>query len=344
MDRQRLEARVLQIVALVESGRGVEDDRVELKSDWPSDFYKAARQIAGLANASRSDDVLWIVGLDERTGVVDALAATEVSGWWGQVARCFDEQTPDPQFLSVPTGNGQHVVALFFDTSRAPYLVNVQGGGRVEREVPWRAGNSTRTAHRRELLSTVVSRARVPELELVNGHLWVAETEPYSGTGDEDDPTHEVRFRATIFVSAIGEATLPQHRQLWTARVGSRDPLPLHVSARGPFRFGQTGPSDGRSHTDAGIIDVLEHSGLVVHGSGEIQVNGHAYLRGETIQAFQLAPWVELQVNLPIDRSEVASDLQIRFNHVPGSEDPADLDNGRARTLAEFEPIIGERA
>jgi len=73
VDSRRLEERVLSIVELVLNGRTVEDDRVELKAEWPEDHYKAARHIAGLANASRGEDVLWIVGLDETTGVVDSL-------------------------------------------------------------------------------------------------------------------------------------------------------------------------------------------------------------------------------------------------------------------------------
>ena len=109
----------------------------------------------------------------------------------------------------MPVGTGRHVVALLLDTGRAPYVVNIPNGGRITREVPWRANNSTRTAHRRELLATVVPQARVPELELVRGVLRVSEVEPYSGTGRDDDLTYEVTVDATV----LAVATLPSARR-----------------------------------------------------------------------------------------------------------------------------------
>src|SRR4051794_37562111 len=112
MEKQRLEARVLELVALVERGRGVEDNWIELKAQWPTDHYKAARQLAGLANASRGASVLWIIGLDEKDGVVESLKTVEVSDWWAQVFRFFDEEAPKLQHLTVPTGRDRHVVAL----------------------------------------------------------------------------------------------------------------------------------------------------------------------------------------------------------------------------------------
>ena len=48
-----------------EAGIFSEDDRVELKGEWPTDIPKAARRIAGHANASGGQSVLWVIGLDE---------------------------------------------------------------------------------------------------------------------------------------------------------------------------------------------------------------------------------------------------------------------------------------
>jgi hypothetical protein len=339
VDSRRLEARVLRIVELVSQGRTVEDDRVELKAEWPESHYKAARHIAGLANASRGEDVLWIVGLDEKSGVVDSLAGVEFADWWNQVARHFNEQAPDPNILSVPVGAGAHVIALLFDTGRAPYVITIPDGGSVTREVPWRANNATRSAHRRELLSTVVAQARVPELELVSGAIRVSEVEPYSGTGSDDDPTHEVTVEAIVFVSATDEAMLPQHRQSWTAVVDGSEPLPLFASLRGPFLFSsQIGRTGLPGRADAGIIDVLEHSGLVIRGSGEVAVTARAHVRGEEVRKFEQAPWVELNIHLPLDRSGLACDLQVRFDHVPGSKGPDEFDHSLSRRLAEFRP------
>jgi hypothetical protein len=52
----------------------IEDDRVELKADWP-DAEKAARRVAGHANASGGGSVLWIIGLDEQRGARNNLPA-----------------------------------------------------------------------------------------------------------------------------------------------------------------------------------------------------------------------------------------------------------------------------
>ncbi|MDZ7704211.1 MAG: hypothetical protein U5L04_07000 [Trueperaceae bacterium] len=89
MDDDQLEAWILEQVKGVENDQLVEDNRVELKATWLTDHHKAARQIAGLINASMGKYVLWIVGLDEDEGVVGA-EREEVSNWWPQVAKRFD--------------------------------------------------------------------------------------------------------------------------------------------------------------------------------------------------------------------------------------------------------------
>ena len=52
-----IETWVLQIVERVESEQPIEDSRIELKSDW-IDPAKAARQLAGHANAAHGDTLL----------------------------------------------------------------------------------------------------------------------------------------------------------------------------------------------------------------------------------------------------------------------------------------------
>jgi hypothetical protein len=65
-DLIQLEAWVSDIVDRVKRGIAIEDDRIEFKREWPRDFYKAARWIAGLANAARGGEVLWLVGVDPK--------------------------------------------------------------------------------------------------------------------------------------------------------------------------------------------------------------------------------------------------------------------------------------
>ena len=52
---QEIEYRVRRIVEAVERGEPIEDDLVELKSEWLRDHHKAARRIAGHANAARGE-------------------------------------------------------------------------------------------------------------------------------------------------------------------------------------------------------------------------------------------------------------------------------------------------
>jgi hypothetical protein len=61
-----IEAWVLRVVDQVKKGQPNEDRRVELKAEWIEPPEKAARQIAGHANAARGSNILWIIGLDEK--------------------------------------------------------------------------------------------------------------------------------------------------------------------------------------------------------------------------------------------------------------------------------------
>ncbi len=163
---QRLEARVLDIVARVEGGGRAEDDYVECKADWPEPA-KAARRLAGHANAARGEPILWIMGLDEDAHACAALSRTDPSSWLDQVLSRFpDGLAPDASFLTVPVGEGRSVVAMECQTDRSPYVVTTSGRAEVDREVPWRAGTRIRSAHRHELLRLLVPAAAVPALEL----------------------------------------------------------------------------------------------------------------------------------------------------------------------------------
>ena len=70
-----------------------EDALVELKRDWPRDAYRAARRIAGHANAARGREVLWIIGVDEQAGIVGA-EASDMASWMPQVWQHFERSTP----------------------------------------------------------------------------------------------------------------------------------------------------------------------------------------------------------------------------------------------------------
>ena len=165
-----IESWVLRVIDQVTRNSHSEDSLVELKSTWPKPAT-AARQIAAHANAARGAPILWIIGVDEITGVLGADPA-EVADWFSAVRSQFDHVYPELQDLNVCVGD-HTVVALLFETDRAPFLVKnaafgSPGGGPVAWEVPWREGRKTRTANREGLFRLIGPLARLPELECLD--------------------------------------------------------------------------------------------------------------------------------------------------------------------------------
>jgi hypothetical protein len=172
MKKQELEYKVLGILDRLKQKQPIEDSHVELKAQWISPHEKAARRIAGHANAARGEPILWVIGADEDQGVVGA-DDHELARWLPAVKSQF-EGLLAPELLinlAIPTRD-QSVVALYFETDRAPYLVKnpnfgTPDGGPVAFEVPWREGNATRTARRPDLLKLLMPIQRVPIVEVL---------------------------------------------------------------------------------------------------------------------------------------------------------------------------------
>ena len=145
MTRTDIENWARQIIERAEAQQPVEDARVELKADWPTDYPKAARRLAGHANAAHGEPILWLIGLHEQRGPLGA-SQTDLAPWWDQVRSCFALNfPPDLTDVNIPHRTGT-VVALLFNTDRAPYLVNNPSGGLIQREVPWRKATSVHPA------------------------------------------------------------------------------------------------------------------------------------------------------------------------------------------------------
>lgn len=176
----------LETVDAVIDAKKVEDAAVEVKSVWP-DPYEAARRIGGHANAALGSPILWIIGLDEASGVV-GVEPTELANWWAQVQSQFDADSPAMTELNVRLDSGETVVALGFDTGDPPYVVKnpLHGsvaGHVIDREVPWRSGTRTRTATRNELFRLLFgSLAAAPKIDPRTGILRIisrADGPPY---------------------------------------------------------------------------------------------------------------------------------------------------------------------
>jgi hypothetical protein len=193
-----IEAWVLRLVETVRAGNKVEDTRAELKGDW-LEPAKAARQIAGLANAARGESVLWVIGLDEERGVLPR-SAHDLADWWAQVRRRFDEDlAPEMKDVCVPTGDNTNVMALLFETDRAPYVVKNSEGGQVEREVPWRDGTATHSARRSNLVQILAPVVHAPRIELVGADLYLER--PHSQPGLPSG--RPWRLVACVYVTAM---------------------------------------------------------------------------------------------------------------------------------------------
>jgi len=209
MRASQLEVVVLRAVEALREGHAVEDDRLEFKRDWPGP--DKARQLAGAANRSRGDDLIYVIGIDENTGVIHPTGGVDPANWWSSLESSFDEISPElVRHLSVPITDTERVVALHFRTDRTPYIVRVQNGGATEREVPIRDGTRTRSARRHELLKMLYPSAELPQLTLLEGSLRAAKPS-YSG-GDADSVCElKLWCRGYFEIPTTSIAFLPAH-------------------------------------------------------------------------------------------------------------------------------------
>lgn len=169
MKKNEIEYWALSIIERVNKRQPVEDDRVELKSTWIEPAH-AARRIAGHANAARGEDILWLIGVDEKDGV-KGVDYKDYAKWFSTVASQFDENlAPEGIFVNVPY-EGSTVLAILFETDRAPYVVKNPSGGSIQFEVPWRSNTSTKTANRGQLLQILLPPQNIPKIELLSGQL-----------------------------------------------------------------------------------------------------------------------------------------------------------------------------
>lgn len=199
MRPHELEARVHGILDRVERGQPVEDSTVELKTEWPDPTRgKPARQIAAHANAARGDQILWLIGVDERGHRVVSADENELANWWPAVRRGFEGTAPTLDMNLAVSRGPATVVALLFGTGRAPYVVRV-AEARVDFEVPWRSANGTRSARREELLRLLIPPLRTPSIEVLRAQAHV-------------DQKECVRLSAKLYVVPPDPLWFPFHR------------------------------------------------------------------------------------------------------------------------------------
>ena len=247
-----VETWVLRVLDGVVLGTNVEDDRVELKTSWPPDTAKAARRIAAHANTARGESILWIIGADEKGRAVPGAEQQELANWWPRVSRHFDGLAPSLLHHIVVPFDGRSVVALAFDTARAPYVVTNPSGGGFDRDVPWRDGARTRSAKREELLRTLAPLQRLPHVETMDAEV------QRTAAGDFE-------FFGSVYVTPVDEArcVFPFHR-LSVTLIWEEHSLRLNDADLSPFAYQF---SIASTTIAASVTEVL------VHGPGRVSIH-----------------------------------------------------------------------
>ncbi len=212
MRRAEISAWAYRVLEQLAGGGPLEDAHVELKADW-IDSVKAARRIAGLANAARGDPALWLVGIDEKTSQVVGAEPVAFADWWEQVRVCFVDTVPAPTDVVVEIDDTT-VVAVSFDTEEVPYVIRNPNHGRVkgdsaELEVPWREGTAVHSARRRDLLRLLAPLVRRPVVDVLDARMTAT-----ARSADAEGPAvhWELDVKAYVTVSVGAEVVVPDHR------------------------------------------------------------------------------------------------------------------------------------
>lgn len=314
-----LEARVLEIIEIVLSGRKYEDDLVECKGQWP-DPGNVHRQLAGHANAAGGEPVLWIIGLDESNHMLRELDGTDLAQWWPQVVARFADVAPDVRSLVVSVGDGRIVYALEFLTDRSPYVIKISGA--AEREVPWREGTRTRSALRSELLRMLIPAVAVPEVEVVTAEV-TANVLPAEKAGDPvnvgGDREECISLRAVgqVFFDVREPTMLPAHRWRLTVHLGGGENLPIEIPLRW-FATSPRGDHSGRAEPSYPRGIDIRTSGLYINGPGAVNFGAPVQFPLDRRATFEQATTARLRLELPVsggkrsarvEASLVAADL-----------------------------------
>lgn len=279
----------LTVIEQVKRHQPIEDSRVEIKADW-IDVAKAARRIAGHANAARGEPVLWLIGVDEDSGVAGA-TRNEIAEWWKQVASQFDGEAPSLVDVNIPVDNTT-VVALLFETDRAPYVVKNPSGGTISFEVPWREGTALRTATRSDLIRLLVPIMHLPKVEVLGGELNCFQEESY---------LYCKLVALRLYVEpAIGEGIVfPYHRCEALFEISNLVPrtpftdLRIFPPARQPGLLGYFAGPNSVS------VDNTDHE-VIVRGPGRVDVTGERKLRSQETRQLTVAAFKGSSVRIEV--------------------------------------------
>ncbi|WP_459384538.1 hypothetical protein [Arthrobacter humicola] len=281
-----LEAKVISAVDRIRGGQSAEHDLIECKRDWPQE--NKARQLAGSLNRAGGDPVIYIIGIDEKTGAVHDISGTDVLEWWGQMTPKFDQLPPEMvRHISVPVGEGgEHVMAVAFASDRAPYLVKT-GSANPSLEVPMREGTGTRTARRDELLRLLLPAVRLPRVVVLEADLKGHYTPPRMGRPNGEELKCFGNLRIYIEHEGEGATTFPAHGMRGQARINGEKfvleitpPMETASVPTGTANFSFQRPSDGVTVTGPRAVSLRlsvrsltpDHNPLLI-AANEIEID-----------------------------------------------------------------------
>ncbi|MEH2096888.1 hypothetical protein [Nostoc sp.] len=272
MNSRQIESWALRIIDCVKSGQPNEDFLVELKRDWIAPEAKAARRIAGHANAARGENILWLIGVDEKQGVIGVNAA-DLASWYPTVESFFNELAPRMIPLNIPVDR-KTVVALLFETDRAPFLVKnpaygSQGGGAVELEVPWRENTSIRTAQRSDIIRLLTPLELLPEVEILDSTL-TATIEGRNSVGNHIPDELRLSLELYVVPKNSNQIVIPFHRcQVWFEIPG----IPTAISDCVQLYPAKSTYGLGGMRTQAGCLTIEStlHE-IIIGGPGRISL------------------------------------------------------------------------
>ena len=167
--------------------------------------------------------------------------------------------------LLIPV-NGNTIVALLFETDRAPFVVKAQNG---YLEVPWREGTRTNSARRSDLVRLLAPVVRLPRFEIMGGsvevhdqkqelrYLWKIRVDLYV------IPRDERRVVIPFHYSSLRLKVGPQP----TAYLGNKFELPLNMR-----------PVSQPTVTDSSMLK-LSATELIVDGPGHFILPMKDFLR-----------------------------------------------------------------
>jgi hypothetical protein len=323
--KQQIELRVNQVVTQLLASGSIEDDLVECKSEWPDPVGKA-RQLAGMANRSAPDPMIWIIGVDETERRLTNPPGVEVSDWLAKLEKAFDGGAPALiHHLNIILPTGEQVTALTFETDRAPYVVNVGGQGRVEREVPYRSGTGTRSAKRAELLGMLVPSVALPQCVILQAQFEMNYVERPDG-GMVTDANGSL----VLFVD-LSERTALMPNHTMTGTVGFKsERLALNLKAWSP-EMAQGMPAP-RAATGMGVVEVLDGLLVTAPGSGNLGFTARYAFTPSLFFAWALEHQLELNVQIGVTGVSRHVHLRTTLNRVANVSDTLLASDAGGRT------------